>query len=340
MCFAWPEHFGYLLLLIPLAVLFGYGYMRQMQARERLVLSGPAGSGINGSAQRVFLVRRMLQFTGIALLLISLAGPQLCRGNRVTLRKGADLVFMLDVSNSMLARDVLPDRLEAARDAALRIGGSVREGRRALLLFAGSPLVQCPLTYDREAFSALLGMATPALIEEQGTSFLPAVELALKLFTGSVPLDSDGTAEGERIVVLLSDGEDHEGATAAAAAKLRRNGVSLFVLGFGSRNGADIPDPRRPGLKKLDGAGRVVTTRFSPQTLRQLASASGGFYFEGAGGDAVYDEVALRIDRIVSRSRLVSAPLGSEPLYHYFLGAGMLLLLVERALHHMAGKRQ
>jgi len=328
MCFAWPENSGYLLLLIPLAVLFGYGFMRQIQARERF-----AGRGmIRAPGRRRLLLGRVLHFSAIALLLFALAGPQLCRGQRALFRKGADVVFMLDVSSSMLAADVPPDRLERARDAALRISSQVPAGRRALLLFAAAPLVQCPLTHDRDAFEALIGMASPVLVEEQGTSFAPAFEQALELFAVPTSNGGDGRFRAERIVVLLSDGEDHTEGAVAAAGKLGRAGVTLFVLGTGGRGEALIADPLHPGEVKRDREGNAVKTRFNPLALRQVARASGGLYFDTAGGDGVYDDVAGRIRRIVAGSRLVSVPADGYPLYHYVLGVGVLLLLIERVL--------
>lgn len=329
MCFSWPEHSGFLLLLIPLVVLFGFGFMRQIEARELFA----RGSEVTGSGRKRQFLSRMLQFSGIAMLLFALTGPGLCRGDRVMFRKGADVVFMLDVSSSMLAADVAPDRLELARDAVLRISSRVPEGRRALLLFAGAPLAQCPLTHDRDAFEALLGMASPVLIEEQGTAFGPAVDQSLRLL--SVPSAKGGdVVNGEKIMVLLSDGEDHEGGVAAAAEKVRRAGVSLFVLGVGRRGEAVIPDLLHPGEVKRDEGGDAVKTRFTPETLMKLARASGGLYVDAAAGrDSVYDRVAARINRIVEGSRLVvSSSAGGYPLYYHLLGTGIALLLCERIL--------
>ena len=115
MCFAWPENFGYLLLLMPLAVILGYGVMRQLQAREAIVGSSVTDVMMRGLPIRVLVVKKGLLFFGIAFLLFAMAGPRLCSGGRPVLRKGADIVFVLDVSRSMRARDVLPDRLGQAK---------------------------------------------------------------------------------------------------------------------------------------------------------------------------------------------------------------------------------
>lgn len=325
MSFIWPENFGYLLLLIPLAVLFGYGFMRRTGVREIFFGRRPDGD----HEQRRLIGRHVLHFTGIALLLLSLAGPRLSYGTRMSLRRSADVVFMLDVSNSMLARDVPPSRLERSKMVALAISRRLPESRRALLLFAARPLVQCPLTHDREAFDSLLGMASPELISEQGTAFGNAFEQAIGLLF--VPQGSPVAQEtaGERIIVLLSDGEDHEGGAQEAARRLGRAGIRLVVLGVGRTGDAVIPDSRSPGGIKLDEAGVVVKSRFNAEALRELAAAAGGIYINMAEETAGADNVARRIGRIIEASRPVEVPVEEFPLYPILLAAGVLLLLAE-----------
>ncbi|MEE9903831.1 VWA domain-containing protein [Chlorobium sp.] len=326
MCFAWPDNFGYLLLLIPLVVLFGYGFMRRVAAQELLSVGRTDG----GRHRRRQLARLVLQFAGIALLLFALTGPRFCHGTRMALRKSADVVFMLDVSNSMLAGDVFPSRLERSKQAALEISGRLPESRQALLLFAARPLVQCPLTTDREIFEALVDMASPALVDEQGTAFGKAFDQAAKLFAGAQRSAGSPETAGERIIVLLSDGEDHEGGAEEAARQLGRSGIRLFVLGVGRAGEAVVPDFRRPGEAKRDAGGGVVKSRFNPETLRGLAETSGGTYIDIAEGNAKGDDVARRISSIVAASRPVAVQVEGFPLYRYLLGAGLLLLLAER----------
>lgn len=327
MCFLWPEHFVFLLLLIPLAVLYGYGFRRRMRAIE--LLAGVRETLV--AERKQLLLRTMMQFVALAMFLLALTGAQLCRVERIVFRKGADIVFILDVSSSMLATDVSPSRLEEARRSVRRISETVPEGRRSLLLFAASPLVQCPLTSDRAAFDALLGMASPALVENQGSAFSPALDLALRLTdvpaasTGSEPVGS------EKILVLLSDGEDHEGGVDAAAKRIRKADVSLFVLGFG-RGEAFLPDTARPGSVKLDASGDAVKTRFSAGTLQRLAATAGGRYYHVSQSDTANDLVAARINDIVARSRVVPVFERGYPFYPWLLGIGLLLLFGESVL--------
>ncbi len=338
MCFAWPENIGYLLLLMPLALILGYGLMRLRQAREAVVGHLVAEGMIRGVSMRVVAVKKVLLFCGIALLLFAMAGPRFCSGGRPVLRKGADIVFMLDVSRSMRARDVLPDRLGQAKQEISTISRMVAGGRRALLLFAASPLVQCPLTTDQEAFDALLGMASPDLIEEQGTSFRAAFQLAGNLLE---PQSGHGVAsgvKGEKIVVLLSDGEDHAGELREAVQPLKEAGIHLFVIGVGMHQPVVIPAGEVGEQVKRDENGKVVMTSFRPETLQMLAGDAGGLYFRSRADQTVYGEVSDRINRIAAASRWVMESGDREPLYRYFLAAGILFLLVE-FFTWSAGKR-
>jgi Ca-activated chloride channel homolog len=328
MCFTWPENIGYLLLLMPLAVVLGYGVMRQLQAREAVVGAAAADAMMRGVSLRAVVVKKILFFCGMALLLFAMSGPRFCSGGRPVLRKGADIVFVLDVSRSMRARDVLPDRLGQAKQEISSISRAVTGGRRAILLFAASPLVQCPLTIDQDAFDALLGMASPDLIEEQGTSFRVALELAGRLLEPTQERRMASGGKGEKIIVLLSDGEDHAGEIHSAVQQLKKAGVHLFVIGVGMRQPVVIPSGEG-GESKRDDQGRVVMSSFRPETLQMLARDTHGYYARSRAEHTVYREVADRINRIAAASRWLMEPAEREPLYRYFLAAGLAFLLAE-----------
>lgn len=329
MCFAWPENIGYLLLLMPLAVVLGYGVMRQLQAREAVVGHAVASSMMSGVPMRVIIVKKVLFFFGVALLLFALAGPRFCSGGRPVLRKGADIVFVLDVSRSMMARDVLPDRLGQAKQEITSISRAISGGRRAILLFAASPLVQCPLTTDQDAFDALLGMASPDLIEEQGTSFRSAIELAVRLLEPDSERRMASGVKGEKILVLMSDGEDHAGNFRSAVKQLKKTGIHLVVIGVGMNQPVVIPSAETGDGVKRDESAKVVMSRFRPEALQALARDAAGFYFRSRAERPVYREVSERINSIAAASRWLMEPGEREPLYPYFLAAGIVFLLAE-----------
>ncbi len=329
MSFAWPENIGYLLLLIPLAVILGYGVVRHLQARDAIVSPALAQRSMPGLGQRLIILKKTLLFLGIALLFLAMTGPRFLGGGRPVLRKGADIVFLCDVSRSMRASDVVPDRLAQAKYEITRISQAVNGGRRAIVLFAAEPLVQCPLTTDRDAFDALLGMASPDLIEAQGTVFRSALELAETVLD---PLAERGLAsggKGEKIIVMLSDGEDHAGEISSRASSLRKSGIHLFVIGIGMPQPTLIPLVNAAGAFKRDESGKAVSTSFHPETLQELARDSGGLYFRSRAEQPVFGDVSARINRIATASRWVMEPVEREPLYYYCIGVAMLLLFSE-----------
>lgn len=329
MCFEWPENIGFLLLLIPLAVVLGYGVIRQMNAREEVVCPVLAASMMPFVSFRVLVVKKILIFIAVALALFSMTGPRLCNGGKPVLRKGVDIVFMLDVSRSMLARDVLPDRLSQAKFEISRISHEVRGGRRSIILFAAEPLVQCPLTSDREAFDALLGMASPDLIEQQGTGFRSALEMARSLLEPASEMQIAAHTKGEKIVVLLSDGEDHSGGFITAAERLKKKGVRFFVAGVGTASPSVIPLEGSGTEVRRDANGRPVTTSFNPESLRSIATAAGGTYLRSSADHLVYRDIAAAINRIAASSRWVMEPSETRPLDRYVLAAAFLLLFAE-----------
>ncbi|MEI6847978.1 MAG: VWA domain-containing protein [Chlorobiaceae bacterium] len=329
MTLAWPEYIGFILLLIPLAVILGYGVIRQLQVHNALVSPHLVNAMIPGVSIKTIILKKVMIFFGIAFLLIALTGPILSCGDRPVLRKGADLVFVIDVSNSMRATDVAPDRLTQSKYEISRISRAVKGGRQAIILFAAKPFVQCPLTIDQDVFDALLGMASPDLIETQGTVFRSALELAETLLAPASERYSVAGIKGEKIIVLLSDGEDHHGDFLSEGRRLKKSGIHFFVIGVGQHHSVSIPLGVSSERVKLDDRGRVVMTSFKQKTLQTLASESGGLYFRSSANHFVYNDVSSMINRIVAASRWLTMPVEREPLYYYFLGFGLFLLIAE-----------
>ncbi|TLU52842.1 MAG: VWA domain-containing protein [Chlorobium sp.] len=328
MSFAWPEYIGYLLLLIPLAVILGYGVIRQLNARAVVVGSLMPKSMMPGLSLWVIILKKVMLFCGVGFLLFSLSGPRLSSGGRPVLRKGADIVFVLDVSRSMNAKDVQPDRLAQAKQEIVSISRAVNGGRQAILLFAGAPFVQCPLTTDHAAFEDLLGMASSDLIEDQGTTFRSALELCEKLLQPGKENIADSGIKGEKIVVLLSDGEDHAGDFVDEAKKMKKEGTHFFAVGVGMNSPVEIPLNESSGVKK-DAHGKAVKTTFREESLKMLALETGGFYFHSKADHMVYTELAEKINNISASSRWIMEPVERLPLAQYFLAAGLFFVCAE-----------
>lgn len=266
-----------------------------------------------------------LQVLAVGFLVVALARPQF--GTRVeTVRSmGQDIVVAVDLSRSMLAEDVSPSRLERARLAILRLMSRLRGDRIGLVAFAADAFVQSPLTTDYSAAGMFLRAMHPDIMPLQGTDLGAALRISLDAL-------AEGTRES-RVIVVVTDGEDHESTYEDELERVRAEGVQLHVVGIGSTEGVPIPvydeQGRRQGFLR-DEDGSVVTTRLEERTLQRLAQETGGTYVRaGAGGTAFEDLV----DRIASggggeavEERQVTR---FEEQFQVFLGAALLLLMAE-----------
>jgi len=248
-------------------------------------------------------LRLGLSATGLALLALALARPQCGSRTEIARRFGADLVIVLDASRSMTARDVKPDRLARAKleltDLLDRLGGD----RVALVAFAGSAFVQCPLTTDYSAAKLFLRSVDPESLPQQGTALGPALLAARDALVAA-----DRAAARAKVVLVVSDGEDQEGGVDAAARELAEAGITVHALGVGTREGAPIPLPGADGgveAYKKDRSGNTVITRLDDASLAAVVAAGGGQVFElGAPGRGL-EAFRAELDK-VAKSELES----------------------------------
>ena len=218
-------------------------------------------------------------------VILALARPQWGASLEPIRTRGVDVILAVDVSRSMLAEDVRPSRLALARAAAAELADRLGGDRVGLLAFAGSAQTVCPLTLDRGALSLYLGLLSTDLIPRQGTVLADAVNAALEQFR---------RRGGERrILVLITDGESHDGDAVEAARHAAKENVIIYTVGIGTPTGQPIPLPE--GGYKKDVQGNVVTSRLDEATLRAMAEVTGGTYAPAtAAGDAI-EQVAERI---------------------------------------------
>jgi Ca-activated chloride channel homolog len=277
MTWATPAYLWLLLLAVPVAALAIREVRRRRQEFTRL-----AGPGFSAPA-RGTLARTMLLAGGSLLLMVSLCGPQFGLLAEEHEAKGVDILVALDTSRSMLADDLRPTRLAAAKSAIAALSAGLHGDRIGLIAFAGSAFLVCPLTSDYGVFAGALSETGVDSISLGGTSLAAALREARRAFAGS---------RGSRVLILVSDGEDQGadgGAECAAAARaLREDGVALYAVAAGSPQGALIPLAGEGFLK--DRAGAVVKSRLQTAPLRDVAGGAGGHLLElGAGPAALAD---------------------------------------------------
>jgi Ca-activated chloride channel family protein len=267
-----------------------------------------------------------------ALLVVSLIGPRVGTELRTVERRGVDLVVALDVSASMRAQDVAPSRLRRAKKEIRDLLGQLRGDRVGLVLFAGTGFVQCPLTTDYGALRLFLDVAAPDQVPVPGTNFEAALDAGLDAFSAARPASDSTARPGEtrsRVLLVLSDGENHVGDLEAVKQTARTSDVTLFAAGVGTETGGRIPiyeNGRRAGVKRTP-QGRVVRTRLDEPALTTLAED--GAYFRIGSTSSALSDLPTALRRLETTTIAEERFAAYAEFYQWPLAAALLLLVVE-----------
>ena len=261
--------FLYLLIIIPVIIV-----IRLLEMRKRKLKLKKFGdlSLLKQLMPDVSSSRKSLKFwlmiAALALLIVMLARPQMGTKISQEKRKGIEVIISLDISNSMRAEDVVPSRLDKSKMLVENMVDNFTNDKVGLVVFAGDAFIQLPITSDYVSAKMFLQDTDPSLIATQGTDLAGAIELSSKSFTQQ---DKVG-----RAILIITDGEDHEGGAIEAAEKARKNGIRVFVLGVGSTKGSPVPDGNGGYMK--DNSGQEVISALNEEMCKQVAQAGGGAY--------------------------------------------------------------
>lgn len=261
--------FLYLLIIIPVIIV-----IRLLEMRKRKLKLKKFGdlSLLKQLMPDVSSSRKSLKFwlmiAALALLIVMLARPQMGTKISQEKRKGIEVIISLDISNSMRAEDVVPSRLDKSKMLVENMVDNFTNDKVGLVVFAGDAFIQLPITSDYVSAKMFLQNTDPSLIATQGTDLAGAIELSSKSFTQQ---DKVG-----RAILIITDGEDHEGGAIEAAEKARKNGIRVFVLGVGSTKGSPVPDGNGGYMK--DNSGQEVISVLNEEMCKQVAQAGGGAY--------------------------------------------------------------
>lgn len=268
--------------------------LRELQAWGNDRLRARLFSRVNSRSSRW---KWRFRWTAMVLLVLAASGPRV--GTRLVEveRKGIDILVALDVSSSMLAEDVKPSRLEKAKFEISRLISRLRGDRIGLIVFAGTAHLYLPVTGDYHAARLFVEAIDTDMLQLQGTAIAEAISLAQTSFP-----DSRGR---HRVVVVVTDGEDHEGRSVQAAKEAARDGIAIYTVGVGTTAGSLIPVFDDKGTRtdyKKDRKGKLVTTSLHPETLRELAGEGGGSYihFDNRTGDL--DDLLKPIEAVEKRT--------------------------------------
>ncbi len=317
----WILHF---LWLIPLAALALIVQSRQRKRGLERFADQDLLTRLTGKDQRgrKFL-KGLFLLCAMGLMFLALAGPRWGSHYQEVHQKGVDIMIMVDVSPSMLVEDIDPNRLERARREILDFLRIVQGDRVGLVAFSGAAFVQCPLTLDYGALQMFLNELQPDLIPVPGTDLGAAIETVLSSF--------DFGSETDKVVILITDGEDNEGRGVEAARKGADKDVKIFVFGIGEPSGGPIPAMDGKGGFKKDKEGKLILSKLDEEGLRKIASMTGGPYVRSVAGDLDLD--ILYFEGIKTRTEAQTVKSGKIKVYEerfpIFLLIAFLFLLVE-----------
>ena len=280
----------YLLLLLPfLAAFYLYSNYRRRKAIRKFgdpVLMAQLMPDVSKYRPDV---KFWLIFAAIGLFSVLLARPQFGSKQETVKRKGVEVIIALDISNSMLAQDVQPSRLEKAKRLVSRLVDELDNDKVGMIVFAGDAFTQLPITSDYISAKMFLESINPSLISKQGTAIGAAINLAIRSFT---PQEGVG-----RAVIVITDGENHEGGAVEAAKAAAEKGIQVSVLGVGMPDGAPIPVEGTNDFRR-DRDGNVVVTRLNEQMCQEIAQAGDGIYVRVDNSNAAQKVIAQEINKM------------------------------------------
>ncbi|MBN2030337.1 VWA domain-containing protein [bacterium] len=322
--FAFPNII-YLTALIPLLVVFFVLVFRQKRRAMSLFASSDLFQKLSQSVSRKRQIWKVvLSIVVVFLLILSLARPQLGTRLRPVEREGQDIIIALDVSLSMLAEDIKPNRLEKAKHEISSFVNRLQGDRIGLIAFSGKAFVQCPLTLDYGAANMFLNVMEPELIPVPGTALGEAIEKAITSFV-----------EEERkykVLILITDGEGHVGDPLETVKVASKEGVVIYCVGIGSSQGVPIPliDERgnRTGFKK-DRNDEVVMTKLDELTLEKIALETGGKYYRASTGEVELDKIYSDIEDMEKKELSSQQFAQYEDRFQGLLGVALFLLIME-----------
>ena len=319
--YKWVLHF---LWILPVAgfVIIVQNRMR-LQALERFadknLLSRLTADDHKGKR----FIKAFLILFALGLLILSMAGPRWGIHYQEVSRKGVDIMMVLDVSRSMAVEDVKPNRLERARREIIDFLKVVQGDRVGLAVFAGAAFVQCPLTLDYAALEMFLSALQPGAIPAMGTDMGAAIETGLSAF--------DFKVETDKVIMLITDGEDNENRGLEAARKAAGQGIKIFIFGIGEPSGGPVPDMRNKGGFKKDKDGKLVLSKLNETTLQKIASATDGGYVRSAAGDLDLDLLYFEGIKQKTEDQILKSGKSRvhEERFNVFVLLAFLMLLLE-----------
>ena len=326
MRFGAPLYLHFLWSIPLLTILFIWSRKKKVQLIERFCEISLIPQLTDANLWKKQRQKSALIILGIGFMIVALAQPQWGFEWEELKQEGVDIIIAIDVSNSMLAGDIKPNRLERAKRKIADLLQMMEGDRIGLVAFAGTSYLQCPLTLDYSAAAIFLDSIDTDLIPVQGTAIGQAIKTATKAFSQ--------TEKKSKALILITDGEDHEGKALEAAKEAAEEGVIIFTIGIGQEMGAPMPSLKNGKGFKKDKSGEVVVSRLNETVLQKISLETGGSYVRSVTGDLDLDKI-YRTDikqRVDTKELTSSRKKLWQDRFQWFLFIGLMCLALERGI--------
>jgi Ca-activated chloride channel family protein len=321
--FSHPEYL-YALALIPLfAVLYALASLARKNRLKRFGDTELVSRLMPDASTRKPVAKFILLMIACVFAVVGVAGPRFGTKLQESKRSGSEIIIALDVSNSMMAEDIQPNRLERAKQAISRLIDRLGDNRIGLIVFAGEAYTQLPVTTDYVSAKMFLSTITPDIVPVQGTAIGAAINLAANSFSPA--------SEAGKAIIVITDGENHEDNPVQAAEEAVKRGINVYAIGVGSTQGAPIPVRTASGQRDFlkDRDGNTVMTRLDEKTLQEMAIAGNGIYVRATTANMGLNNVYDEINKLEKTEYEVKNYTEFAEMFQWFFGVALLFLLAE-----------
>ena len=318
-----PTYFIYLVAIPILFMAFLLVFWWKKRAQKNFAKIGLLDKLSPEKSTFKYFLKMTLFLLGLTFLIISLTNPKMGTKLETVKRQGVDIVFALDVSKSMLAEDIAPNRLEKAKQIISKIIDKLGSDRIGIIIYAGNSYPLLPITTDHGAAKMFLQSANPDMVSSQGTAINEAIKLASSYYNND--------EQTNRFLFIISDGEDHQEDASSAIAQATKDGIKTYTIGVGTEKGGPIPIKYKGQLEgyKKDSKGEVVITKLNSETLKEIAEAGNGKYIVGNKTQQTVDYVENLLVKAEKSEFETTKFSDYKDQFQWFIGFALLFLVID-----------
>ncbi len=319
--FAHPQLLWLLAVIPPMVIFYIFTRIKRKKLLKQYGNPEMIRMLMPGVAPTKLKLKFYLQLLALSFLILALAGPQFGSKLQTIKKNGVEVMICLDISNSMLAKDIAPNRLEKSKQILGRLVDQMKDDKVGLIVFAGDAFTQLPITNDYVSAKMFLSSINPKMVSSQGTAIGDAISLAIRSFTPN--------EASEKAIIVITDGENHEGNAPEAAKNALSKGIKVNVIGVGSTQGSPVPDDSgRANSFRKDKSGNVVVTKLNEEMAQEIAAAGEGVYVRADNSNAAQKAIIDAVNNM-NKTELESRVYSDyDEKYQVFLLVSFLILLI------------